>query len=174
MAELLDHEVDGIQEYDNPPPAWLVWLFNLSILFAAYYVVVYPSTWFWHGTNQWSSGGQYQDQMEAAQAHYGPLMEAARERAVEAVAQLVEDEAALAGGQQVFALRCAPCHGENAEGKIGPSLIDDTWLYGSEPKDVIQSISEGRPKGMPPWANQLSTDELNNVAAYVLSIRSQP
>jgi cytochrome c oxidase cbb3-type subunit 3 len=36
-AELLDHECDGIREYDNPMPAWWTGIFWISILFAQPY-----------------------------------------------------------------------------------------------------------------------------------------
>jgi cytochrome c oxidase cbb3-type subunit 3 len=34
---LLDHEYDGIQEYDNPMPRWWTFLFWVTIVFAALY-----------------------------------------------------------------------------------------------------------------------------------------
>jgi len=36
---LLDHEYDGIRELDNNLPRWWVWLFNLSIVFAVFYLM---------------------------------------------------------------------------------------------------------------------------------------
>ena len=39
--ELLDHEYDGIRELDNKLPRWWVWLFYLSIVFAAVYLSYY-------------------------------------------------------------------------------------------------------------------------------------
>ena len=38
---LLDHDYDGIQELDNKLPRWWVWLFNLSIVFAFFYLIYY-------------------------------------------------------------------------------------------------------------------------------------
>ena len=38
---LLDHEADGIRELDNKLPRWWVWLFYISIAFAAVYLVYY-------------------------------------------------------------------------------------------------------------------------------------
>src|SRR3954464_2764932 len=38
---LLDHEADGIQELDNNLPRWWVWLFYLTIIFSAGYLVYY-------------------------------------------------------------------------------------------------------------------------------------
>ena len=33
---LLDHEYDGIREYDNPTPGWWVMLFILTIIFSVF------------------------------------------------------------------------------------------------------------------------------------------
>src|SRR6185369_15874253 len=38
---LLDHEYDGIRELDNQLPRWWVWLFYITIIFAAIYLVYY-------------------------------------------------------------------------------------------------------------------------------------
>ena len=39
--EILNHDYDGIQEYDNPLPGWWKWLFILSILFTPPYFFFY-------------------------------------------------------------------------------------------------------------------------------------
>lgn len=44
MDELLDHDYDGIKEYDNDLPSWWVWLFYLGIVFAAFYLMYYHVT----------------------------------------------------------------------------------------------------------------------------------
>jgi cytochrome c oxidase cbb3-type subunit 3 len=36
---LLEHNYDGIQEYDNPMPAWWVWIFWATILFSIVYAL---------------------------------------------------------------------------------------------------------------------------------------
>ena len=38
---LLDHEYDGIQELDNKLPRWWVWLFYITIIFSAFYLMYY-------------------------------------------------------------------------------------------------------------------------------------
>ncbi len=164
MAKLLDHEVDGIQEYDNPAPSWLVWLFNLSIVFAIGYSVAYPSTWFWKGTAGWSSSGQWEAQVASAKERYPDPSEIAFS------GELPDDPGSLQIGAAVFKKRCAACHGDVGEGKIGPSLIDEEWLYGAEPDKIVESIAGGRPKGMPAWGKVLSSDEVRNVAGYVVSL----
>ena len=38
---LLDHNYDGIQELDNNLPRWWVWLFYITIIFSAVYLIYY-------------------------------------------------------------------------------------------------------------------------------------
>ena len=38
--KLLDHEYDGIQEYDNPMPRWWVYIFWATILYSLIYFVL--------------------------------------------------------------------------------------------------------------------------------------
>ena len=38
---LLDHDYDGIQELDNNLPRWWVWLFYITIIFSAVYLLYY-------------------------------------------------------------------------------------------------------------------------------------
>lgn len=170
MAKLLDHEFDGIQEYDNPIPGWLGALFGITILVGIVYALYYPALPGHQGIAGWSSSGQYDKQMETEETKYAPLRAEAEKKTLEALQALTEDQTTLTKGHEVYALRCAPCHGDNAEGRVGPSLSDSEWLYGGDPKSVLHSIREGRPKGMPKWKTELSTDDIQNVAAYVLSL----
>lgn len=170
MAELLDHDFDGIQEYDNPIPTWLGALFAVTIVFGIGYAVYYPSLPNYQGLSGWSAGAQYETQMQVEEAKYAPLRAEAEKKVLEALASLSQDPATVAAGKAVFAKRCAPCHGENAEGRLGPNLTDNTWLYGGDPKSVLETIREGRPKGMPKWKSELSAEEIQNVAAFVLSL----
>ncbi|MES1180872.1 MAG: cbb3-type cytochrome c oxidase N-terminal domain-containing protein, partial [Verrucomicrobiota bacterium] len=41
---LLDHEYDGIHELDNNLPRWWVWLFYITIIYSAGYLVYYHVT----------------------------------------------------------------------------------------------------------------------------------
>ena len=173
MAKLLDHDFDGIQEYDNPIPTWLGALFFITIIFGIGYAIYYPSLPNYHGVSGWSAQNQYDKQMEVEEARYAPLRAEAEKKALEALAALSDDEGTVSAGREVFTQYCSPCHGMNAEGKVGPNLTDEDWLYGSEPKDILSSIREGRPKGMPSWKSQLDEEHVNSVAVSVLPLRSQ-
>ena len=40
---LLDHDYDGIREYDNPMPRWWLWIFYATIVFVpVYYIAPSP------------------------------------------------------------------------------------------------------------------------------------
>ncbi len=38
---LIEHQYDGIQELDNPTPAWFMYLFYATIIFAVAYLLIY-------------------------------------------------------------------------------------------------------------------------------------
>ena len=83
-------------------------------------------------------------------------------------------------GQTLFGNNgCATCHGANLEGGIGPKLNPIQKLKGVDnPKDpsfLTTTIKQGRP-GQPdgfgasmPAFPQLSEQDLNNLAAYILA-----
>lgn len=170
MTKLLDHDFDGIQEYDNPIPTWLAALFAITIVYGIGYAIYYPSLPNYQGISGWSAGKQYNEQVEVEETRYAPIRAEAERKALEALASLSSDEATVKAGNDVFSFHCAPCHGANAEGKVGPSLVDEEWIYGKEPKDLLTTIREGRPKGMPSWKVKLNEEEVKSVTVYVMSL----
>lgn len=75
-------------------------------------------------------------------------------------------------GQAIFQKRCTPCHGEHAQGRIGPNLTDDCFLHGRDRQSILQTITEGVPtRGMVSWRVQLREQELEDVAEYVHSLQ---
>ena len=77
------------------------------------------------------------------------------------------DTAALAEGKQVFETICAACHRADGHGLVGPSLVDPFWRYEHDDAGLFQTVSAGRPGGMPPWGAQLSPEKIWKVLAYV-------
>ena len=77
---------------------------------------------------------------------------------------------AIAEGQRLYAqLNCVGCHAHGGGG-MGPPLMDDKWLYGSEPANIFATIVEGRPNGMPAFGGKLSNDQVWQLVAYVRSL----
>lgn len=77
----------------------------------------------------------------------------------------------LAEGRRLFVwFNCYGCHGGRAGGGMGPSLRDATWLYGSKDQDIFNSISEGRPHGMPAWGTTLPEEQIWKLTAYIKSM----
>ena len=51
-----------------------------------------------------------------------------------------------------FKTNCVPCHGEHAQGVVGPNLTDDYWLHGGKINDLFKTVKYGvLTKGMPTW-----------------------
>jgi cytochrome c oxidase cbb3-type subunit 3 len=166
--DLLDHEYDGIREYDNPLPGWWVAIFWGSFFFAIGYAFHYHVS---------PNGVSVQDAYEADMAEARgieakrSLGEAVTESGLE---KLSLDAALMKDAQGIFAQRCTPCHGEHAQGVIGPNLTDNYWIHGGALMDIFHTVSEGVPaKGMPPWKMQLGPVQLRELAAYVGTLRGK-
>lgn len=162
--ELIEHEYDGIQEYDNPMPRWWVAMFWLTIIFA----VLYPFNIGPIGSGKgWI--GEYEADMAAAAAARpddGGAIDAS------ALLALAADPATLETGHAEFTKYCAACHGPTGGGVIGPNLTDDAWLHGGTITEIHTVVHDGvLTKGMPAWGKQLSADQVNAVVAYLWSIR---
>jgi cytochrome c oxidase cbb3-type subunit 3 len=77
-------------------------------------------------------------------------------------------------GKRLYAAyNCAPCHGVNGGGAIGPPLIDDKWIYGARAEQIYATISQGRPDGMPSFGGHVTTQQIWQLVAYVQSMSGQ-
>jgi cytochrome c oxidase cbb3-type subunit 3 len=164
MKDPAAHTYDGIAESQNKLPRW--WLASLygAIAFAFGY-------WFYFQVFQLGETPGASLRREQAEI-------AAREGKGVAItggmlADLAHDRAAVDEGKKVFASTCAPCHGENAGGKVGPNLTDEYWLHGGLPEQIYATVKNGQAvKGMPAWGPQLGDTRVAAVVAYVLSIKN--
>jgi len=88
-----------------------------------------------------------------------------------AVKNEYEDNAfALSEGKRLFSqMNCTGCHAHGGGG-IGPALMDDKWIYGSQPEQIFSTIEEGRPNGMPSFHGKLPDYQVWQLAAYVRSL----
>lgn len=166
--ETTGHVYDGIEEYNNPLPAWWLWMFVVTLVFGIGYLIAYPGLGNFKGLLGWSQISQYEEEVEEAREQYEPLFEAYLEVPIP---ELVEDNRALRMGQRLFANNCSQCHGSDAGGSYGfPSLSDEAWLYGSSPEQIVTSIANGRQGMMPPWGAALSDEQIDNVTSYVRTL----
>jgi len=163
---LLEDEYDGIKELDNPTPAWFMYLFYATILFAVGYLLNYHV----FGTGQLQYA-EYKTEMAQADAAKKVYLSHQANQVDENTVKLVTDPTVLASGQTIFKTTCSPCHGINGQGVVGPNLTDDYWLHGNKINDLFKTIKYGVPaKGMPTWEKQLSPKQISDVANYVKSL----
>jgi cytochrome c oxidase cbb3-type subunit 3 len=77
---------------------------------------------------------------------------------------------AINEGKRLFdSYNCSGCHAHGG-GSIGPALMDDRWIYGSEPANVFATIVEGRPNGMPSFRGKVPDFQVAQLVAYVRSL----
>jgi cytochrome c oxidase cbb3-type subunit 3 len=77
---------------------------------------------------------------------------------------------AVVDGKRLFGqYNCSGCH-SNGGGGMGPSLMDDEWIYGDRLEQIHQTLVEGRPNGMPSWGGKIPDEQLWELAAYVRSM----
>ncbi len=167
---VMDHKFDGISELDNPTPAWFMVLFYGTIIFAICYLLTYHVFGF----------GKLQDEEytaeieQAADAKAAFLANPVNSASAVNENNIVQskDAAVLKNGQALFATRCPPCHGDHAQGIVGPNLTDEYWLHGGKIKDVFKTIKYGVPeKGMISWEKSMSAQQISDIANYVLSLQ---
>lgn len=71
-----------------------------------------------------------------------------------------------AAGKSIFAENCAGCHGEDGHG--GPGGPDLTTMPLAQTEEgAVQQVTNGG-GGMPPFGEQLSEQEISDVAAFVV------
>jgi cytochrome c oxidase cbb3-type subunit III len=169
--ELLDHDADGIREFDNALPRWWLYGFYLTIVFAVVYLVNFhllPQPLLGHA----GMIAEYQAELEAASrtAALDPVRTGT-------VAVTLTDAPSLARGKAIFEGPdnvCFSCHRADLGGLVGPNLTDDYWQHGCSIGEVMTSIKTGYPlKGMQPFGvgKPLTDQQTQELASYVLSRR---
>jgi cytochrome c oxidase cbb3-type subunit 3 len=167
---LLDHEIDGIRELDNKLPRWWVWLFYITILFAAVYLGYYHVYANIKPGKVKLSADEYLAEMAIGDLIKSNSM--AKFEGEIATLEPSKDKVVLTAGQQTFDRLCAPCHRKDGGGLVGPNLTDDYWIHGSQFSDNIKTIWNGVPeKGMITWKNYLKPKEVYEVASFIYTLR---
>lgn len=160
---------EDLQELNNPLPRWWLYMFYFTLFFAIGYLVLYPGMGSYKGLLGWTEIGEYEAEVAAADAKFGPLFEKFEKTPI---AALAGDPAAMKAGERLFVTYCAVCHGSDARGAPGfPNLRDNDWLHGGAPEKIEETILYGRMGTMPAWEGPLGGAEgVNEVATYVMSI----
>ena len=164
---LLDHEYDGIQEFDNRLPNWWLYILYGTIIFAVVYWLYFQTT---------GAGALPHESYQASMAE-------AAEKQLEAMADQPVTEESLnlvstvpdrvQAGAEVFKTFCVICHLDQGQGSVGPNLTDAYWLHGGSAMDILRVVTEGVPeKGMAAWGGQLGPKRVQDVTAFVLTLRN--
>lgn len=146
---------DGIGEEDHPIPLWFNATFLATIVFALVYVPYYS-------LSGWSQEAQYRAESDRLEEQFAAVREE-----LPTSNPYRGDAAAIAEGRETFETICVACHLADGRGLVGPSLVDPYWKYGNDDETLFETVSQGRPAGMPPWGTQLGTEKIWKVLAYL-------
>ena len=169
-VESTGHVWDGdLTELNNPLPRWWLGLFYITLVFGAFYLLLYPGLGKFSGLLEWSSRGAYEQEVAEMEAKVGPLFE--RYRKTEII-DLIKDPEALQIGERLYLNYCATCHGSDARGARGfPNLRDNAWQWGGDPDSIKTTLLNGRIAAMPSWEAALGGERgVDEVTQYVLSL----
>jgi cytochrome c oxidase cbb3-type subunit III len=162
---LSGHEYDGIRELDNKLPKWWLGLFFITIIFAVVYFVSFHVLKIGNTPEE-----EYKNEVVAANMEY---QGAGPSNTVDAGnVTLLTDEAAKAEGKAIFDKNCVVCHLAQGQGLVGPNLTDEYWIHGCKIGDLFKVITIGVPeKGMISWQSQLTPEQIQKVASYIISLQ---
>lgn len=159
---------EDLAELNNPLPKWWLNLFYITLVFGLVYLALYPGLGRYQGYLKWTQIGQYEKELQRADATYGPIYQGYLQRDL---TDLAKDPEAMKTATRLFVNNCTICHGSDARGGRGfPNLTDTDWLYGGDPKTIEQTILNGRNGVMPAWKGALGQTGVFNVSEYVLSL----
>ncbi|MEJ2902247.1 cbb3-type cytochrome c oxidase N-terminal domain-containing protein [Pedobacter panaciterrae] len=167
---VMEHQFDGIAELDNPTPAWFMVLFYGTIIFAIIYLLSYHV--FGLGNLQEEEYAIELRQAEDAKIAFLQKPGSAGNKINENNVEQSKDAGVLTAGAGLFKTACAPCHGEHAEGLVGPNLTDEFWIHGGGVKNIFKTIKYGVPdKGMIAWEKTLKPKQIADLASYIMSLK---
>jgi cytochrome c oxidase cbb3-type subunit III len=144
------------EAHNKIPGGWLAFFAGM-IIFLLWYIASFTPA-----ISGWSFYKEYDAEMKAAQK--------STSSASAVPGKYLGKSDAIAEGKTEFATSCAACHMADASGGIGPNL-KVALKYGSSPDQLLESISKGRPNGMPPFQQQLGNDKILKLLAYIESLR---
>lgn len=170
------HVYDGIQECDNALPKWWLYILYLSIAFAFWYIGYYfafqngydKTTGKGFQTHSWSVSKLNSDikaNTVVDDFDYASITGKDLDAAV-----LKPDM--VSAGQSVYKSKCAVCHGNEAQGVVGPNLTDKFWIHGGSNEAIKSTITSGvAAKGMPAWKGIVTDKNIIGLVAYIQSVK---
>ncbi len=163
---MMKENFDGIKELNNNVPPWFNILFYGTIIFALIYMFNFHVL-----KTSPLQEDEFKSEVTAANYEKELLIKSGKLLTEATVVQL-KDIGALSSGKETFISKCSVCHGRLGEGLVGPNLTDNYWIHGNTIQNVFKVIRAGVPaKGMISWESQLSPQQIQEVASYVLSLQ---
>ena len=165
--ELLNHNYDGIQEYDKDLPVWWQVLFVLTVVFSVVYVL-----YFHYGSGKFTSQQLEENMAEIEvmkKTTTAPTTSGGDEQS--RLLAMVSDSVVQEKGKAIYAAKCLACHGDKGQGLIGPNLTDDYSIHGSKITDIRNVVVNGvLDKGMIAWGQMMPPDEIDQVVSFIWSM----
>jgi cytochrome c oxidase cbb3-type subunit III len=163
---MMDHSYDGIVELDNHMPPWLANIFYITIAFGVIYFTYF--TVLGLGKTQLE---EYEEELRIAAVQTEQRASLALSSIDENTVLFDTSAPALASGKSIYEANCVACHASDGGGGVGPNLTDQYWIHGASINDVFKVVKYGVvAKGMIPWQDQLSPEEMQNVSSYILTL----
>ncbi|EOZ92382.1 Cytochrome c oxidase subunit CcoP [Indibacter alkaliphilus LW1] len=162
----LDHSYDGIVELDNHMPPWLANVFYITIAFAVAYFTYYSVLGL--GKTQLE---EYEEELRIAAIQIEEYKSKAASSIDETNVVFDATREALTSGKNIYDANCAACHASDGGGGVGPNLTDEYWIHGGSIEDIFKIVKYGVvEKGMIPWQDQLSPEEMQQVSSYIMTL----
>jgi cytochrome c oxidase cbb3-type subunit 3 len=169
--ETTGHSADGIEEFDNPLPAWWFYMFLITIIWGIGYLIIYPGMGNFPGVLGWTQVEQHDRKVAAADEKFRAMRDRYLALPVEEIAA---DPAVIKMGMRMFGNNCAQCHGADAKGSYGfPNLTDGDWIYGGDPEAIKTTLVNGRQAAMPGWQQILGDKGIAETTEYLLQLNSR-
>jgi cytochrome c oxidase cbb3-type subunit 3 len=129
-----EKDFDGIIQSGNDFPAWYKHIFVYAIVFAVGYVI------YFHGFSKWGTPDHFAGQVADHEEKFPKPKDVV---SADGSNPLRGNATAVAEGEKTFKAVCAACHGVNAEGVVGPSLVDKDWIHGNTDAVVYANVMKG-------------------------------